>query len=194
MVKLRRRGGRRLGAARPERAAPGLLSPGPLFCLAAEGRPCGPPLGRQTPPPPRVTQRFPSPLGQRASAGITAVAHGKQESRGGHAGGGAERRQWRKKRGGSPVSKGVEGSRFSGDAQRPLRTAGPLPGKARQRARSGAEPRCAAAPAGRWEHVPAMGSIRQPFPPHIPSRKAHPQGPNRAGRAAALGMGIKPAK
>ena len=39
-------------------------------------------------------------------------------------GGGAERRQWRKKRGGSPVSKGVEGSRFSGDAQRPLRTAG----------------------------------------------------------------------
>ena len=38
-------------------------------------------------------------------------------------GGRAERRQWRKKRGGSPVSKGVEGSRFSGDAQRPLRTA-----------------------------------------------------------------------
>ena len=38
-------------------------------------------------------------------------------------GGGAERRQWRKKRGGSPVSKGVEGSRFSGDAQRPLGTA-----------------------------------------------------------------------
>ena len=37
-------------------------------------------------------------------------------------GGGAERRQWRKKRGGSPVSKGVEGSRFSGNAQRPLRT------------------------------------------------------------------------
>ena len=35
----------------------------------------------------------------------------------------AERRQWRKKQGGSPVSKGVEGSRFSGDAQRPLRTA-----------------------------------------------------------------------
>ena len=52
----------------------------------------------------------------------------------------------------------------------------------------------AAAPAGRWEHVPAMGSIRQPFPPHIPARKAHPQGPNRAGRAAALGMGIKPAE
>ena len=39
-------------------------------------------------------------------------------------GGGAERRQWRKKRGGSPVSKGVEGSRLGGDAQRPLRTAG----------------------------------------------------------------------
>ena len=38
-------GGRRLGAARPERAAPGPLSPGPLFCLAAEGRPAGPPLG-----------------------------------------------------------------------------------------------------------------------------------------------------
>ena len=31
--------------------------------------------------------------------------------------------QWRKKRGGSPVSKGVEGSRFGGDAQRPLGTA-----------------------------------------------------------------------
>ena len=39
-------------------------------------------------------------------------------------GGGAERRQWRKKRGGSPVSKGVEGSRLGGHAQRPLRTAG----------------------------------------------------------------------
>ena len=39
-------------------------------------------------------------------------------------GGGAERRQWRKKRGGSPVSKGVEGSRLGGDAQRPLGTAG----------------------------------------------------------------------
>ena len=39
-------------------------------------------------------------------------------------GGGAERRQWRKKRGGSPVSKGVEGSRLGGNAQRPLRTAG----------------------------------------------------------------------
>ena len=38
-------------------------------------------------------------------------------------GGGAERRQWRKKRGGSPVSKGVAGSRLGGDAQRPLRTA-----------------------------------------------------------------------
>ena len=38
-------------------------------------------------------------------------------------GGGAERRQWRKKRGGSPVSKGVEGCRLGGDAQRPLRTA-----------------------------------------------------------------------
>ena len=181
MVKLRRRGGAAAGAARPERAAPGLLSPGPLFCLAAEGRPCGPPLGLPNAAAPRVTQRFPSPLGQRASAGITAVAHGKQESRGGHAGGGAERRQWRKKRGGSPVSKGVEGSRFSGDAQRPLRTAGPLPGKARQRARSGAEPRCAAAPAGRWEYVPAMGSFRQPFPPHIPARKAPSTGPQQGG-------------
>ena len=39
-------------------------------------------------------------------------------------GGGAERRQWRKKRGESPVSKGVEGCRLGGDAQRPLRTAG----------------------------------------------------------------------
>ena len=38
-------------------------------------------------------------------------------------GGRAERRQWRKKRGGSPVSKGVEGCRLGGDAQRPLRTA-----------------------------------------------------------------------
>ena len=158
MVKLRRRGGGGWALrALKERAAP------------------GPPNAAA----PRVTQRFPSPLGQRASAGITAVTHGKQESRGGHAGGGAERRQWRKKRGGSPVSKGVEGSRFSGDAQRPLRTAGPLPGKARQRARSGAEPRCAAAPAGRWEHVPAMGSIRQPFSPHIPARKAPPTGPQQ---------------
>ena len=39
-------------------------------------------------------------------------------------GGGAERRQWRMQRGGSPVSKGVEGCRLGGDAQRPLRTAG----------------------------------------------------------------------
>ena len=194
MVKLRRRGGGGWALRALKERPRGFCPRGRSFVWRPRGGPAGRPSACQTPPPPRVTQRFPSPLGQRASAGITAVAHGKQESRGGHAGGGAERRQWRKKRGGSPVSKGVEGSRFSGDAQRPLRTAGPLPGKARQRARSGAEPRCAAAPAGRWEHVPAMGSIRQPFPPHIPSRKAHPQGPNRAGRAAALGMGIKPAK
>ena len=51
-------------------------------------------------------------------------------------GGGAERRQWRKKRGGSPVSKGVEGSRFGGDAQRPLRT---VWGRSPQRG-PGAEP------------------------------------------------------
>ena len=185
MVKLRRRGGGGW-ALRALKERPR----GRSFVW----RPAGPPLGLPNAAAPRVTQRFSSPLGQRASAGITAVAHGKQESRGGHAGGGAERRQWRKKRGGSPVSKGVEGSRFSGDAQRPLRTAGPLPGKARQRARSGAEPRCAAAPAGRWEHVPAMGSIRQPFPPHIPARKAPHRAPTGHAGAEALGMGIKPAE
>ena len=38
--------------------------------------------------------------------------------------GGAERRQWRIQRGGSPVRKEVEGSRLGGHAQRPLRTAG----------------------------------------------------------------------
>ena len=60
-------------------------------------------------------------------------------------GGGAERRQWRKKRGGSPVSKEVEGSRLGGDAQRPLRTARgaepPTGSGAEPLAGSGAEPR-----------------------------------------------------
>ncbi len=39
-------------------------------------------------------------------------------------GGGAERRQWRKKRGGSPVSKGAPGRAPRPDAGRPLRTEG----------------------------------------------------------------------
>ena len=38
--------------------------------------------------------------------------------------GGAERRQWRMQRGGSPVSKGVQGSRSRGNAARPLRIVG----------------------------------------------------------------------
>ena len=39
-------------------------------------------------------------------------------------GGGAERRQWRMQRGGSPMSKGAQGSRFCGNAARPLRIVG----------------------------------------------------------------------
>ena len=64
-------------------------------------------------------------------------------------GGGAERRQWRKKRGGSPVSKGVEGSRLGGDAQRPLRTA-----------------RGAAPPTGSRGSAPAGTQ-----PPYLPTQK-----------------------
>ena len=59
-------GGRRLGAKRPERAGPGPFGPGlRSFVWLAEGRPAGPPLGRQTPPPP-VTA--PSILRPRATA------------------------------------------------------------------------------------------------------------------------------
>ena len=51
-------GGRRLGAKRPERASPGPKAPGSLFCLAGRGGgPQGRPLGRQTPPPQRPTER-----------------------------------------------------------------------------------------------------------------------------------------
>ena len=39
-------------------------------------------------------------------------------------GGGAERRQWRMQRGGSPMSKGAQGSRACGNAARPLRIVG----------------------------------------------------------------------
>ena len=48
------KGGRRQDAKRPKkRGARGPLAPGPaLFVWQAGGRPWGPPLGRQTPPPP----------------------------------------------------------------------------------------------------------------------------------------------
>ena len=85
-------------------------------------------------------------------------------------GGRAERRQWRKKRGGSPVSKGVEGSRFSGDAQRPLRTArgaGSPPHGAPKGGR--AAPRMKP-PTGSRGRAPA-GS-----PPHIKPSKPPPRG------------------
>ena len=83
------------------------------------------------------------------------------------------------------------GARRGGGWTQPTR---PLPGKARQRARSGALPRCAAAPAGRWEHVPAMRSIRRPFPSLFqPAKLVHRAPTGRAG-AAALGMGRKQAE
>ena len=51
-------GGRRLGAKRPERASPGPKAPSSLFRLAGRGGgPQGRPLGRQTPPPQRPTER-----------------------------------------------------------------------------------------------------------------------------------------
>ncbi len=52
-------GGRRQGAKRPERASPGPLAPASLFCLAGRGAALGPPLGRQTPPPPGGTPALP---------------------------------------------------------------------------------------------------------------------------------------
>ena len=52
--------GRRLGAKRPERASPGPKAPSSLFRLAGRGGgPQGRPLGRQTPPPQRPTERPP---------------------------------------------------------------------------------------------------------------------------------------
>ena len=86
MVKLRWRGGGGWALRALKERPRGLCPRGRSFVWQAEGRPAGPPLGLPNAAAPRVTQRFPSPLGQRASAGITAVAHGKQESRGGHAG------------------------------------------------------------------------------------------------------------
>ena len=74
-------GGRRLGAKRPERARPGPLAPGSLFCLAGRGAALGPPLGRQTPPPPGGTPALPPtpngnakarPFGQPSHAPSTA--------------------------------------------------------------------------------------------------------------------------
>ena len=61
-------GGRRRDAKRPKkRGARGPLAPGPaLFVWQAGGRPCGPPLGRQTPPPPR--RDAPTFLRARATA------------------------------------------------------------------------------------------------------------------------------
>ena len=57
--KIRRKGGRRQDAKRPKkRGARGPLAPGPLFCLAAPGRPTGPPRACQTPPPPVTAPSF----------------------------------------------------------------------------------------------------------------------------------------
>ena len=81
-------------------------------------------------------------------------------------GGRAERRQWRKKRGGSPVSKGVEGSRFSGDAQRPLRTA------------RGAEPPTGVQGRSPWQW--GAGS-----PPHEPPTRARGEPPLKLFQAEA---------
>ncbi len=63
--------------------------------------------------------------------------------------GGAERRQWRIQRGGSPVRKGVEGSRLGGHAQRPLRTAA-----AGREAKSGAR--------GLWPRAPLSACRKSP--------------------------------
>ena len=61
------RGGRRRGAKRPERGGPGAFGPGPpSFVWLAVGRPCGPPHGRQTPPPPVMSA--PAFLCARANA------------------------------------------------------------------------------------------------------------------------------
>ena len=60
---------------------------------------------------------LPGPVERGAGLCVALLAAVENPAEGAAAGGGAERRQWRKKRGGSPVSKGVEGSRFGGDAQ-----------------------------------------------------------------------------
>ena len=138
--------GRRRGAKRPEKQGRGFAS-GPCFFVWQARGPLGPRAAKRRRPPGPL--RFSA--GQTShSPPLSASASYKQnepaaphERRAGifrrkteevfqlvfprffqkRKGGGAERRQWRKKRGGSPVRKGVEGSRFGGDAQRPLRTA-----------------------------------------------------------------------
>ena len=72
--RTRRRGGRRLGAKRPERAWPGAFDPGPrsFVWLAGGAALRGRPPGRQTPPPPRISvPALPRPLRDRR------IAHGR---------------------------------------------------------------------------------------------------------------------
>ena len=110
--------------------------------------PCGPPVPLNAAAPPQPP-RQPAPQRQRSPDGPTAVARARRKGEADTRTAGAERRQWRKKRGESPVSRGVEGSRFRVAAQRPLRTA----------AAGGHSPpaRCRAAPGS--GHVFMAGAI-----------------------------------
>ena len=189
--------GRRRGAKRPEKQGRRLCLRPLLFCLAGPGA-LGPP-GPQTPPPPRAVAVFCRPNESSATPFLPRLPTNKTSPplpmSGGPAyfagkpkkfsswfspaffksgrGGGAERRQWRKKRGGSPVSKGVEGSRFSGDAQRPLRT---VWGRSPQRG-PGAEPLAGSGASPR----------RKPrkLPPVTPAQAG--TGPGGGGRGSPLG-------
>ena len=173
------------------------LPPAPAFLFGRPGGPWAPgppnaaaPPGRCGFPPAKRVIRHPFPTSASYKQNEPAAPH---ERRAGifrrkteevfqlvfprffqkRQGGGAERRQWRKKRGGSPVSKGVEGSRFSGDAQRPLRT---VWGQSPQRG-PGAEPLAGSGAAPR----------RKPrkSPPVTPAQAG--TGPGGGGRGSPLG-------
>ena len=106
------------GASRPAAAPPGTLEFPPALRSIHHPFPPRLPIKKPSPPlpmsgPPAYSAGNPEKFSSQFSPAFLKAGQG----------GGAERRQWRKKRGGSPVSKGVEGSRFGGDAQRPLRTA-----------------------------------------------------------------------
>ncbi len=63
-------GGGRARSALKERGGP--LAPASLFCLAGRGAALGPPLGRQTPPPPAGPRRFPQRQTATQKPGLTA--------------------------------------------------------------------------------------------------------------------------
>ena len=148
--KIRRKGGRRRGAKRPKkRGARGPLASGPaLFVWQAEGRPWGPPLGRQTPPPPRVAApAFLLPMSNRRWADGGMLTRGRREALGCAPAG---RRRFEGPKG--PQNQSMGGGQ------------GPPPMLCARCARPPPRP-------GRWDFPPAKRSIRHPFSPWLPANK-----------------------